>query len=57
MPCGVVGSIREDIFDDAAGETSAPLILFLRNVHPQPWPDVFAVFTVHTLLSCVLRSW
>jgi hypothetical protein len=38
----VVGRCREDVIHDAAGEPSTPLIVFLRDVHPQPWRDVFA---------------
>ena len=32
----VEGGCREDVFHDTTGELSAPLILLLRDVHPQP---------------------
>jgi hypothetical protein len=40
---------------DAAGESSGTLIAFLRDIHPQPWLDVFAVLAVHVLASLVIR--
>src|SRR5436309_1657756 len=53
----VEGRFREDVFHDAASEPSAALILLLRDVHPQPWRDVFAVITVHLCgLLLLLRS-
>jgi hypothetical protein len=46
---------RKDVFHDAAGEFPGTLILFLRDVHPQPWLDVFAVLSVHALASSAFR--
>jgi hypothetical protein len=54
---GVVGRFREDVFHDAASKPSTTLIVLLRDVHPQPWPDVFAVLTVHALASFALSRW
>ena len=51
----VEGGFCEDVFYDAAGESSGTLIAFLRDVHPQPWLDVFAVLSVHALASLVIR--
>jgi hypothetical protein len=48
---------REDVFHDAAGVFPGTLILFLRDVHPQPWLDVFAVLPVHALDSFTLQKW
>ena len=48
-PARVEGGCREDVFQDAA-----PLVVLLRHGHPQPWLDVFAVLTVHALMSCTL---
>jgi len=42
----VVGGFGEDVFHDAASEPPAPLIWLLRDVDPQPWPNVFAVLPV-----------
>src|SRR5574341_1308881 len=47
----VEGGFREDVFHDAAGTFPGPLVVLLRDVHPQPWFDVFAVLTVHALMS------
>src|SRR5438093_9034075 len=52
----VEGGCREDVFHDAAGTFPGPLIVLLRHVHPQPWLDVFAVLTVHVLMSFPIRS-
>jgi hypothetical protein len=38
----VEGGLREHVFHDAAGQFPGALILLLRDVHPQPWLDVFA---------------
>ena len=51
----VEGGFREDVFHDAAGKFPGPLVVLLRNVHSQPWLDVFAVLTVHALMSFTLR--
>ncbi|SRR6266571_7575213 len=53
-PARVEGGFREDVFHDAAGQFPGPLVVLLRNVHPQPWLDVFAVLTVHALMSFTL---
>jgi hypothetical protein len=52
----VEGGFREDVFHDAAGTFPGALILLLRNVHPQPWLDVFAVLPVHALASFTFRE-
>src|SRR6266849_3470017 len=51
----VEGGCREDVFHDAAGKFPGPLVVLLRHVHPQPWLDVFAVLTVHALMSFTCR--
>src|SRR2546427_12875 len=43
----VEGRFCQDVFHDAAGKSPGTLILLLRDVHPQPWLDVFAVLTIH----------
>ena len=43
----VEGRCREDVLHDAADKSPGTLVLLLRDVHPQPWLDVFAVLTVH----------
>jgi hypothetical protein len=50
----VEGGAREDVFHDAAGQFPGPLVVLLRHIHPQPWRDVFAVLTVHALMSFTL---
>jgi hypothetical protein len=45
------GGFCEDVFYDTAGESSGTLIMFLRDIHPQPRLDVFAVLSVHDLAS------
>ena len=47
----VEGRCREDVLHDAASQFPGPLVVLLRDVHPQPWLDVCAVLTVHTLMS------
>ena len=47
---------REDVFHNAAGEFPGTLILFLRDVHPLPWLDVFAVLPVHALDSFTFQK-
>src|SRR5216684_4356490 len=53
----VEGGCCQDVFHDAIGEPSAALILLLRDVHPQPWPDVFAVLPVHAFASFTFSRW
>jgi hypothetical protein len=53
-PARVEGGCREDVFHDAAGQFPGPLVVLLRHEHPQPWRDVFAVLTIHALLSFTL---
>jgi hypothetical protein len=53
----VEGGCCQDVLHDAIDEPSAALILLLRDVHPQPWPDVFAVLTVHILVSFTFSRW
>ena len=52
----VEGGCREDVLHDAAGPFPGPLVVLLRDVHPQPWLDVCAVLTVHTLMSFTLEA-
>src|SRR5437660_2696497 len=33
------------------------LVLLLRDVHPEPWLDVFAVLPVHAFASFTFRRW
>jgi hypothetical protein len=47
----------EDVLHNAAGEFPGTLILFLRDVHPLPWLDVFAVLPVHALDSFTFQKW
>ena len=51
----VEGGFCENVFHNAASKLPATLILFLRDVHPQSWLDVFAVLSVHALASLVIR--
>ena len=48
---GVEGRCREDVFHDTASMLPGTLIVLLRDVHPQPWLDVFTVLAVHALAS------
>jgi hypothetical protein len=48
---GVEGGFRENVFHNAASKLPATLILFLRDVYPQSWLDVFAVLSIHDLAS------
>jgi hypothetical protein len=48
---GVEGGFRENVFHHAASKLPATLILFLRDVDPQSWLDVFAVLSIHNLAS------
>jgi hypothetical protein len=52
----VVGRFGEDVVHDAARELPAPLIVFLRDIHPQPWRDVLTVLTIYTLASFAFRK-
>ena len=47
----VICRFREDVFYATAGESSAPLVVLLRDLHPQPWSDVWAILAVHMLVS------
>src|SRR4030095_852135 len=48
---------RENVFHNAASELPGTLILLLRNVHAQPWLDVFAGLSVHALASFAFWEW
>ena len=52
----VEGGLREDVLHYAAGKFPGPLVVLLRNVHPQPWLDVFAILPVHALASLRLSE-
>ena len=41
------GRCRENVFHDAASMLPGTLSVLLRDVHPQPWLDVFTVLSVH----------
>src|SRR5712692_3803925 len=53
----VDGGLREDVFHDAGSKSAGTLIVLLRDVHPQPWLDVFAVLPVHALVSFTFSRW
>jgi len=55
-PARVEGGGREDVLHDAAGTFPGPLVVLLRDGHPQPWRDVFAVLTVHARISFTLQA-
>jgi hypothetical protein len=52
----VEGGFCQDVFHDACSQLPAPLILFLRDVYPQSWLDVFAIVAVHVLAAFTLRK-
>ena len=47
----VARGLREDVFHNTASKLPGTLIVLLRNVHVQPWLDVFTVLSVHVLAS------
>src|SRR5262249_39141826 len=53
----VEGGCREDVFHNATSKLPGALILLLRDVHLQPWLDVFAVLPMHACASFTFSRW
>src|SRR2546426_2098596 len=53
----VEGGLCQDVFHDAAGQSPSALVVLLRNVHPRPWLDVFAVLAVHAGSPCITHAY
>ena len=53
----VEGGCCQNVLHDATGQSPGPLVVLLRDVHPEPWLDVFAVLTVHACASFPLSRW
>jgi hypothetical protein len=51
----VEGGCCQDVFHDATGQSPGTLVVLLRDVHPEPWLDVFAVLPVHAFASFTLQ--
>src|SRR5919201_3161075 len=53
----VEGGCCQDVLHDATGQSPGTLVVLLRDVHPEPWLDVFAILPMHACAAFTCSRW